>query len=200
MSRSRSDETITFPDRYTLIGADFSLNRPGFAKLRIEKTDGASKIVSLETMNIDNKTCRKNKTRGEILCEIADALRGWIPQEGNVLLVREASVNNAAFGRRSGTAARTAVSEVAGVADLVAWQTRRLEWDEIYPTSVKLCLTGSGKGDKARVAEALPRYVGEHVYACDDESDATAVAVAYLIRNHQLSATSAENTAHSEDE
>ena len=60
------------------------------------------------------------------------------------------------------------------------------EWFEIYPVTVKRLVAGSGKAEKKDVADALLKYVGEQEYLNDDESDATAVAVAWLIQNHQI--------------
>jgi len=51
---------------------------------------------------------------------------------------------------------------------------------EIAPTTVKKLLTGSGKAEKDMVAAALERYIGNHEYATDDESDAVAVGIAWL--------------------
>ena len=109
------------------------------------------------------------------------------------MLVREASVNNASFGRRSGTAARTGISEAVGVSDLIAWEFQK-EWTEIYPVTVKKQITGNGKSDKEEVAKSLTRYMGEWEYACDDESDAAAVAVAYLLKSGAIQSALPESS------
>ena len=79
-----------------------------------------------------------------------------------------------------------ALSKVAGVADLVAWRQKRAIYFELAPTSIKKLLTGSGKATKEDVASALDRYVGKQCYATDDESDAVAVGVAWLIKTGLL--------------
>lgn len=76
-----------------------------------------------------------------------------------------------------------ALSKVVGIADLVAWQQRRAEYHELAPTTVKKLLTGSGKATKEEVAAALVQYVGEQSYTTDDESDAVAAGVAWMIIN-----------------
>jgi len=47
---------------------------------------------------------------------------------------------------------------------------------------VKKLLTGSGKASKTEVAMALERYVATQQYETDDESDAVAVGLAWLIQ------------------
>ena len=94
----------------------------------------------------------------------------------------------------SSTAARTGVSSVVGVMDLLAWQHANLSWEEYYPVSIKKLLTGNGKAEKGDVAAALSAYLGEHDYKNDDESDAAAVAVAWLIHHNQIKQVSQEDT------
>lgn len=104
-----------------------------------------------------------------------------------IYLVREKSVNN--YGgnqRRRGSAATSGISEVVGVMDYAAWLALESEWEEIYPVSIKKLLTDDGHADKQKVADSLVGYVGELPYANDDESDATAVAVAWLIKHNQI--------------
>lgn len=79
-----------------------------------------------------------------------------------------------------------ALFKVVGVTDLAAWQSDSLVFYEIAPKSVKKIITGSGTASKAAVAAALVDYVGPQEYACDDESDATAVAVAWLVKNKYI--------------
>jgi crossover junction endodeoxyribonuclease RuvC len=55
------------------------------------------------------------------------------------------------------------------------------------PSKVKLIVTGSGKATKEEVEAAVRRltgYIGE--FACDDESDAAAIALAYLINEGMI--------------
>lgn len=50
---------------------------------------------------------------------------------------------------------------------------------EISPTSVKKCITGSGKASKEELAEALDQYLGGLEYKTNDESDACGVGLAF---------------------
>ena len=65
--------------------------------------------------------------------------------------------------------------------DLAVWMTCRRVFYEIAPSTVKKALTGTGRAVKSEVAAALEQYVGSHEYATDDESDAVAVGITWLI-------------------
>lgn len=49
-------------------------------------------------------------------------------------------------------------------------------------------VTGDGKAEKKVVETCLKQYFGEHEYACDDESDAAAVGLAFLMSNGLIKA------------
>lgn len=73
--------------------------------------------------------------------------------------------------------------KVVGVADLYVWHALGREFYEMDPRMIKRLVTGDANAEKDRVAETLEDYVGPQQYACDDESDAVAVGVAWLIQN-----------------
>lgn len=186
-------------DRLTdtvVFGADLGLNRPGFSRIHLKKDDGIWHINSVTVMSVDNKSKQKNmkKQRGEKLAEIADSFIRFVADDIENMgrsvpcyFVREHSINNASFGRRSGTAARTGISETVGVMDLQLWLLQKYAvWDEIYPVTIKKQLTGNHKASKEEVAEAVRRYVGDMDFKNDDESDAVAVALAWLIKNDYI--------------
>ena len=58
-------------------------------------------------------------------------------------------------------------------------------------------ITGSGKASKQDVADSLERYVGKVQYGTDDESDAVAVGIAWLIGEDYLKTQ--EHSANMED-
>lgn len=178
-------EELILPSSYTLIAADLSLKRPGFCKITISNSNTTPTIIKVEVMSVDNKN--KIKPRGMILTEIQQALTAFCKSDTAVYFVRERSVNNC-IGKmaHSGTAARTGVSEVVGIADLVAWNISSKEWEEIFPVSIKKIITGNGKADKKDVAQALKLYLKDVDYRNDDESDAAAVAIAWLINHKQI--------------
>ena len=170
-----------FPDEFFIVGADLSLNRPGFCVIRY--AHGSIKLEKITC--VDNKVNSK-KTRGQKLLENVAMLKSLCDEYKPIYFVREASIKNARFGQRSGTAARTGISETVGVMDLFVWENSKTEWQEIYPTSIKKCITNNGRATKEDVAKALPNYVGDVEYTVDDESDAVAVAVAWLIKNELI--------------
>lgn len=72
--------------------------------------------------------------------------------------------------------------KVVGISDMVF---KDVEIAEIPPTTVKKTITGDGKADKAKVEQAVRealRLRNDTKFATDDESDACAVCLAYLMR------------------
>ena len=178
---------IIFPDIYTVIAADLSLTRPGFAVFLME-----NKLLKLiKTISVDNKG-KKKKTHGEILYEIEDAFCDEvvpIDLKTPLFLVREKEIMHMKVP------SERSVTKTVGVMDLLAYKlfsviqdSRKFsgEWDEIYPVTVKKIITGSGKAEKSEVANGLEYYIGKHEYKCDDESDAAAVGIAWLIQQGEL--------------
>jgi crossover junction endodeoxyribonuclease RuvC len=190
----KEEQPLQIPDKYHVIAADLSLKRPGFCVLNVERQNGEVKIMDVYTCSVDNKT--KVKPRGQLLAEIDTAFSALIMNiHDTVFLVREQSVNNCGGKMaHASTAARTGVSSVVGVMDLVAWRNGKLNWEEFYPVSIKKMLTGNGKAEKSEVAAVLPAYLGEHEYKNDDESDAAAVAVTWLIHHNQIKHIVQEDT------
>lgn len=186
---------LEIPSKYTLIAADLSLKRPGFCMIHIEEKDGSPTISDFHLSSVDNKN--KIKPRGQLLEEIATAFSLLLnAAKDQIFLVREQSINNCGGKMaHSSTAARTGVSSVVGVMDLVAWQHAHLNWEEYYPLSIKKLLTGSGKAEKQTVAAALSAYLGERDYKNDDESDAAAAAVAWLVNHNQMKQIIQEDTS-----
>lgn len=187
-------DIIVIPNQYVLISADLSLKRPGFCKLFIEKKDDDVLISRIELLSVDNKT--KTKPRGQLLTEIANAFRSFIANiDSPVFFVREQSVNNCIGNAvRSGTAARTGISGVVGIMDLLTWQLGEYSWDEIYPVTIKKLVTGNGKAEKQKVADCVAQYFSNLPFKNDDESDAAAVAVAWLIQHDQIKQIIQEDT------
>ena len=75
---------------------------------------------------------------------------------------------------------------IAGVSDLALWQTKQAHFYELAPSNVKRIITGNGKATKAMVASRLDPIVGPQTYETDDESDAVACGVAFLIKEGYL--------------
>ena len=83
------------------------------------------------------------------------------------------------------TSAKTieTLSKVVGINDAFVWNRYHMLSYEIPPFTVKRLITGNYKAPKEQVAECLYSYVGEQNYACDDESDALAVGISFMIQN-----------------
>lgn len=79
-----------------------------------------------------------------------------------------------------------ALFKVIGITDLAVWRACRKGFAEIAPSTVKKALTGSGRAGKGEVAAALERFVGKQAYVTDDESDAVALGIAWLIQSYDL--------------
>ena len=168
---------IELPEVYYVIGADLSLKRPGFCKIKVE----AGELTDLKLMSVDNKT--KTKPHGELLNEIGTAFLEFIPDpekdQTPCFYVREHSII------KTGNMYERSLDEVVGIMNWFSFKFK-FDWHEIYPATIKKLITGNGKATKDEVAAALPQYVGDISYANDDESDAAGVAISFLIQNKVL--------------
>ena len=114
------------------------------------------------------------------MSEIASELRRLLTAHPDAELVREEAL------RKSGTSASGKVlsilNRVVGVSDLYAWAFGQRQFQEIEAVTVKKKITNDASAEKNEVAEALEQFVGKQEYACDDESDAVAVGIAWLMK------------------
>lgn len=76
--------------------------------------------------------------------------------------------------------------KVVGVSDLYAWGLGGREFEEVHPKTIKKLVANDQLAEKDAVAAALTQFVGEREYACDDESDAVAVGIAWLLEQGML--------------
>ena len=76
--------------------------------------------------------------------------------------------------------------KVVGVSDLYAWGLVGRAFTEIHPKTIKKLVANDANAKKDVVAASLAQFVGEREYACDDESDAVAVGVAWLLSNRLI--------------
>ena len=172
--KKKAPKIIEFPNEYKVCGADLSLRRPGWCILTVKD----KKIIDVKLFSLDNKA--KNKTHGQILTEIYDVFYNNVIKETNTatwFYVREKMVMLVKVPSER---------DVAKVVGLMDFMLGDKEWNEIYPTTVKKLITGSGKAQKTEVAIELSKYIGTQNYKCDDEYDAAAVAVAWLIQQEQI--------------
>lgn len=154
------------------------MRRPGFAHLHYDSATRTVRIVRKSF--VANKRApsgaKFGKYHGQILDEIYEEAFRYICDMKIVVFASEA-----AFIRFSHDT--TAIYKAHGLMDFMLWHYRGLTHQELAATSIKKLITGSGKATKEEVEAALEQFVGKQTYVCDDESDATAVAIAWLIEN-----------------
>ena len=162
-----------------ILAMDLSLNCPSFAVL---ETVG-DKVKILEVTHVYNKN--NKKTTGQKLKEIAEALYSIILNhklnDGDTYVVREKGFSRFALTTQQ-------LFRVVGVSDLMIYallETGKIE--EITPTSVKKLVTGDGKSSKEDVESGVRNHLipeqKDFVFKTDDESDAVAVGISYVIKN-----------------
>lgn len=181
--RKKKDEpklVLDLPDAFEIVAADLSLRRPGFARVSVQKRDTGYQITGVSFTSLDNKM-KPRKHHGELLLEISRCMADFYPKQplqSTVFFVRERGLDMVS------TSAKTieALSKVIGINDVFLWSHYKVESYEIPPYTVKRLVTGNYKAEKEEVAAALESYVGPQDYTCDDESDAVAVAVSFLIQ------------------
>lgn len=171
---------IDFPSVYRIVSADQSIKRPGFCKMLVDKTTDKPVISEIGFTNVDNK--RNVKPHGQLLDEILREMAFFFPDEEDGIptyYVREK------VAQGSMPLAMIGIAKVHGQTDWFLWRLEKT-WADIGPSQIKKILTGNGKADKTLVTKAQSDYLGEQSYSCDDESDAAAVAIAWLISQKQL--------------
>ena len=183
MAKKKKEEKIIFPEEYQVLGADLSLKRPGFCLLDMQQRPDGLWITDIQLASVDNKTDKK-KTHGELLNDIYECFHEILPPFlGPLYLVRENEI------MKVKVPSERSLSKVVGVMDWAAYKlgvNKSWEWYSIYPMTIKKLIAGSGKATKEEVAEGLEKFLGKQNYKCDDESDAAAVAVAWLIQQGQI--------------
>lgn len=169
-----------FPERYKVLGADLSLKRPSFCVLSVRKENGETHVKIRKMVTVDNKLDKK-KNHGQLLDDIMMAFSKLIVgEETMTFYVRENEI------MKVKVPSERSLSKVVGLMDWSLWKFTGNEWFSIYPMTVKKLVAGSGKAKKEEVAAALEKYLGKYDYKCDDESDAAAVALAWLIQQGEV--------------
>lgn len=180
---------ISFPPTFRIVGGDISLKRPGFAVVLIRKTANSIEILEKNTFCVDNKT-DKNKSKGELLDDIYNSIKEKLSFNDLIktFFVREKYISS------HKSVYESTIYKAVGITDWFLYLNQASEWEEMYPVTIKRLVTGNGKAEKEDVAKALEKYVGKFEYKTDDESDAMAVIVAWLIENNLMkTATGEEN-------
>ncbi len=169
--KKKEKELLALPSHFIIVAADLSLYRPGFCVLEIQN----GRVKKVDLSSLDNKSSKK--PHGAILEEIVDMMPIPDDTDAPVYFVREHGFIT------KGAYAQMTKNKVVGIVDYAIWKYRKKTWYELYPTTTKKAVTGSAKAMKEEVAEGLTKFLGRQAYSNDDESDAAAVAVAFLLQN-----------------
>lgn len=167
--------------KHVTLAMDLSLSSPGFAVLAVTDVDGKDKPVILEKSHV--KTNAK-KTHGFRLCEIDNEIERYLTEYEPTHIVRERG-----FSRFPATT--QTLFKVVGISDKTVYYHEGKDVHEIAPTSVKKLVTGNGKAAKKDVEKAVIERLQidkTDYFANDDESDAAAVGLAYLIQKGLIDA------------
>ena len=184
MPAKKKEKTIQFPPRFCIVSADLSFRRPGFAKFICDISGEKPLITDIVTGFVDNKNDR-TKTAGQILNEITGFMIKFFPGENGDcpnIFVRERALDKYASSCRQAVTLEQ-IFKVVGLSDAFLWRCYKEEFHEVHPKTVKKNVTGNALADKEDVASALDAYVGSREYFVDDESDALAIGIAFLIQN-----------------
>lgn len=154
------------------------MRRPGFAQLHYDSATRTASVVRKSF--VANKKAPSGmaygKQHGQILDEIYDEASRYIDNMDILVFASEAAF--AKFSRDT-----AAINKAHGLMDWLLWHYRGMVHQELAATSIKKLVAGNGKATKEEVEAALEQFVGKQWYEVDDESDAVAVAIAWLIDN-----------------
>lgn len=165
-----------------VFGMDLSLNHAGFAVVSVD-SDGKLKLEHKAFFL--NKTSKPHAWR---LLNLFTEIHQYLDTYDFTDFVREGGFNR--FNNSN-----KAIFKAEGVSDLCVYTHPKYKGtviDEIKPTQVKSLVLGKGKGnaDKEELKRSLYHYVGAVEFSPkdkhNDESDAVAVAIAYLIKAGEI--------------
>lgn len=165
---------------FLILGCDLSMSSPGFALLQYSANARSVSLLRLECVR--NKKYMSIKPHGQILSEITNTLADLLSNKEVKVVARERGISRYAQSTET-------IHQVVGVSSMILWQIKECIFQELTPSTVKKNVTGFGRAEKEDVAEAIDNYIPKHRdFQTDDESDACAVAIAWLIENGYLDA------------
>lgn len=156
---------------HVTLALDLSLNGPGFAVLAVEPS--TKKPILLDVRSL---VLTRHKTHGPKLHATSEVIEHLVEMYEPTHIVREKG-----FSRFPATT--QSLFKVVGATELSLYRKGFDKVSEIAPTSVKKLTTGNGKASKDEVADAvysILQITQKDYFANDDETDATAVGIAYL--------------------
>ena len=154
---------------------DLSFARPGMALLQYHADTRTVELLRKDI--VQNKTQTKKKPHGQIIHEIGKLFTEYIAPQAVKVVVRERGF--VMFNAES-----AALYKTQGALDMILWDRKETFFQEYPPLTIKKAVTGWGKATKEEVAQAIDNYIPEHAnWRSDDESDAVAVGLCWLINN-----------------
>ena len=174
---SPNDVLPRFNEDFDIVGCDLSYTCPGFALLRYHADTGSVELLRKDI--VPNKTKTKKKKHGEIINEIGTMFRSYIVPVNVRVAARERGFVQFNYSTAM-------LYRVQGAIDMILWDRKQQVFQEYSPMTIKLCVAGSGSATKQDVADAIENYCEHTPFKTDDESDAVAVALTWLIENGYL--------------
>lgn len=167
-------------DRY--LGLDLSLRSPGFADLAVKnRRPSIVRTAHFKTTTVEPRALSYESIEAFTLLFIREQTKGGtIPYSS---IIRETWPPARNYENND---------KVHGAWSAVDRALARYDWsvtENLSPSTVKKTVTGSGSAKKDEVATAVREILGlpaDYKFATDDESDAVAVALAYLIRENLI--------------
>lgn len=177
-----------------VLAFDTSLSLPGVAIIEIKR----NKPIITALSHVKTNTSQTHGLRADIVESWATLfIARHIGTNGFDVLIREDFNGQSSAQNYPVFAAWSGIERAKEKFDLPPFA----KWTEVQkngrektslgpsPSKVKLIVAGSGKAEKDEVADAVRRYTGyTGEFATSDESDACAIALAYLIREGVIKA------------
>ena len=155
---------------FTFIACDFSLHCSGIAIMRYSAAERKAYVVRKFHIAVG-----KSVSLGHALALIFDELVTLFTTCDFRFFVREKVVISHFYdGDR--------LARVSGVADVALWKTLKETFIDYAPSTIKKTVTGYGAATKVVVDRNLTRFVGEMTYETNDESDAVACGITFLLK------------------
>ena len=175
---------------FQIAAFDLSLRRPGFSLLLYHADTRSVELLRRDV--VANKKRTELKKRGEIINEIGKLFLDYIAPKVVQVVVREKSFTKF-------NAETASLNAVVGALEMILWDRKEMWFQEVAPMAVKRDVAGSGKASKDEVAEALDNYLEHPIWRADDESDAVAVGIAWLIENGYMDSIPLEKYVEKEN-
>jgi Holliday junction resolvasome, endonuclease subunit len=154
-----------------ILALDLSLTCTGYSVLEV--VNGSVTLLEKGHIPTKSKECMGSRLE-RITLILGEVLNRYDSSISEV--VREASFSN---GRIKAT---QSIFMVNGAITLDLYRYGYPTIHEVYNTTIKKTIGGTGKSTKEMVQQGLEKYVGEHVYKKEDESDSVAVGLTWLIQ------------------